>query len=151
MLDQLTAKELTSISRFSYILQAPLLAAALFVELGLWLRIAFEELFGKSFSPDSALYALESLVYFGVSVFIVWMGVLLVQAKLSQYATCNLLVALSMLTFGLLGIAPALEVGDYALDNKFWHLAAFAWGMNVLSDERNNNRVNSDAATRHTG
>lgn len=142
-----------NISKLSAILVIPMIAAAIYLDFGLWV-VLLSDSWHEYISSD---YGVVSLVAKAIAFFICVGVVALVFIPLNSFLLCHkaflYFFALSLLTFGLLGMGSNIE----AFVNKseipivknmaYWHLAALCWGFDIFNtvEKSTNNQRQADA------
>ncbi|MBA3988871.1 MAG: hypothetical protein C0463_07045 [Idiomarina sp.] len=106
--------------------------AAAYVEWDLWLLSLAEPLqyIASQFHPN--VLAVLNAIAFLASVFVVFVVYLIANALLSVNKIFRLLMGLSLLSFGVLGLKLYLPEASTAGVNAFWHLGALCWGLDIF-------------------
>ncbi|MDP2596400.1 hypothetical protein [Alteromonas stellipolaris] len=134
--------DVEKISKLSGVLVIPLIAAALYTQFGWW-AIGSEDSLLAYMESDNKLLSITAKVFaFVVSVTLVTFAYFLFSALTGHYSAFRVIAALSLLTFGILGLGAFTELLVQSHENikdgqanLYLHLASLAWGFEILNAE----------------
>ncbi|RVU33540.1 hypothetical protein EOE67_16115 [Rheinheimera riviphila] len=142
-----------NISKLSAILVIPMIAAAIYLEFGLWV-VLLSESWHEYISSD---YGVVSLAAKAIAFFVCVGAVAFVFISFNSFLLGHkpflYFLALSLLTFGLLGLGSNIEAiatkqeMPIVKNIAYWHLAALCWGFDIFNTVENstNNQRQADA------
>lgn len=135
MADFFAPKDIESLNKLASLMVVPFFGAAMFVDFGFWLiHQEKSEIVLSLFNSESThvrfvFRAILFLMGVGITALVQSLvdDILLVHAPKLAY-----FVALSLLSFGVLGIGHLAEPTPIGTVNLFWHLGCLCWGLSMF-------------------
>jgi hypothetical protein len=136
MMPSFTPKDIESLSKLSSILIIPFIAAAVYVDFGLWVIDSARELGILASSRILILSYIAKVIAFSISVVVVAFIVESIRPFLYRWPVVVFFTGMSFLTFGVLGLGHFAQCGEKYSINFFWHLGFLAWGFEIFIDKK---------------
>lgn len=144
--------DIDKLGKLSGLLVIPLIAAALYTEFGWW-AVAYDETILRHLKSDNYfVFLISNALVFGASVVIVALVYFLVNGYTGNHKGFRLVLGLTLLTYGVLGLGAVLDVvlnisssESAPRSNLYAHLAALAWGFEIFSIEESNTNQKNQA------
>ena len=145
MLQSLAPKDIESLSKIAGILIIPFIAAAVYVDFGLWAIDWFKELGWLASTGILIFTYIAKLIAFITSVILVAFAVEVFRAFLYRWPPVIFFLGVTFLTIGVLGLGHIVEGQDKLTLNIYWHLGLLVWGLDIFSSPSHNKATNKDA------
>lgn len=136
MADFFAPKDVESLNKLAVLMVVPFLGAALFIDLGLWVHYfdGMHWLLDAFNSSSSFVRFISKALSFSLSIVIVFFAYESINRfAVFPYPRVCMIVGMSLLAFGVLGIGHLVQPNEIGSFNIFWHLGALCWGLHIFA------------------